>query len=303
MVYRRDFRRNVVKRQPGLLSRWSVTWTLIVINVVLFFLFLFATLFFDSSISFLSDWTNDSVKSTVLTDSLAVQPCHVLSGEKLWTIFTSMFMHAGFFHLFVNMFSLFFLGGLTERIIGRRRFFLFYLIAGLVGSLFFVFGAFGGQFFPHGSSLLGGIDSYAVGASGAIFGLLGVLAVLLPMKEIYLIVGPLIVLVLQVLIGKLPIASSVSGVIDVVASVLIFMMIFSVFSTNSFFRKLALPLRLKFWLAPVIAILPLLVIGFFVELPIGNSAHLGGLVAGLVYGGYLRSKYRQKVKLLNRMVR
>ena len=287
MVYRRDFRRSGVqqRQQPlGFLSRWSITWILIFINVVLFFIFLI----FTAIVPTLLDW-------------VAIKPSSILSGNKLWTIITSIFMHAGFFHLFVNMFSLFFLGGLVERIIGRKRFFWFYLVAGIFGSLFFVFGAFAGQFVPRGDFLFGSVDDYAVGASGAIFGLLGLLAVLLPKKEIYLIVGPLIVIILQFFIGYF--APAISGVVDVAASILIFLMIFSIFSFNSFFRKLALPLRLPFWLAPIVAIVPLLAIGLFVKLPIGNTAHLGGLIAGLIYGGYLRSKYRQKVKLLNRMVR
>ena len=96
---------------------------------------------------------------------------------------------------------------------------------------------------------------------------------------------------------------SQSNFIDIVGGILIFLMIFSMFSFNNSFRKIALPLSLPFWLAPIIAIVPLLIIGFFVKLPIGNMAHFGGLVAGLFYGTYLRSKYKQKVKLLNRMIK
>ncbi len=284
MVYRRDFRRDSLKQRPGFLSRWSVTWLIIMATTILFFLFLvFAKIFPD------------------FFGSIAIQSANILSGNKLWTIFTSMFMHAGFFHLFVNMFSLFFLGSLTEKIIGRKRYFWFYLIAGIAGSLFFVFGAFAGKFIPRGDFLFGGIDDYAVGASGAIFGLLGILAVLLPRKEIYLIIGPLVAMVVQFLVGYF--VPSIAGVVDVIASIAIFLMIFSMISFNPTFRKLAMPLKLPFWLAPIVAIVPLFVIGFFVKLPIGNSAHLGGLVAGLIYGAYLRSKYIKKVKLLNKMIR
>src|SRR3989344_6119190 len=110
MVQRRDFRRAGAERQPGFFSRWSVTWMLILATVVLFFLFLLV-------IALAPEFINQ----------IAVQPGFVLSGERLWTVFTSIFMHAGFFHLFVNMFSLFFLGSLTERIIGRKRYFWFYI--------------------------------------------------------------------------------------------------------------------------------------------------------------------------------
>src|SRR3989344_2455966 len=210
-------------------------------------------------------------------------------------------MHGGLFHLFVNMFSLFFLGSLTERIIGRKRFFWFYLIAGIIGGLFFVGFAYFGQFIYRGDYVFGSVDDFAVGASGAIFGLLGVLATLLPKKKIFLIVGPLIVIVLQVLFENA--FPSISGVVNIFGTILIFLMIFSMFSLNSSFRKISMPLSLSFWLAPIIAIVPLLIIGFFVKLPIGNMAHLGGLVSGLIYGAYLRSKYQRKVKMLNRMIK
>lgn len=282
MVYRRDFRRN--NRRVGKRPILTITHTLIILNVVLFFIFLIFSLFYNNLINF-----------------IAVNPSLVLSGKYLWTIFTSMFMHGSFFHLFVNMLSLFFLGSLTEQIIGRKRFIWFYLIAGLVGSLFFVIFAYFGQFFLRGDFIFGGVNDSAVGASGAIFGLLGILATLLPRKKVYLIVGPLIVIVLQVLIsGILP---SISNIVDIIGGILIFLMIFSLFSPNENLRKIAFPLSLPFWLAPIIAIVPLLIIGFFVKLPIGNMAHFGGLLIGLFYGAYLRNKYKQKVKLLNKVIR
>src|SRR3990172_96954 len=72
-----------------------------------------------------------------------------------------------FFHLFANMFSLFFIGNFLEKIIGRKRLFMVYLFSGLVGGAFFVL-----------SGLIFNNNAPGVGASGAIFGLLGVLAVL-----------------------------------------------------------------------------------------------------------------------------
>ncbi len=299
MVYRRDFRSP--RKSTSLISRLSMTHLIILINVIAFFMFSILNLTFGSGVEHVSACTNESFNSTSLENSFYIQPCHIISGQYLWTIITSMFMHGGFFHLFVNMFSLFFLGSLTERIIGRKRFFWAYLIAGIFGSLFFVLFAYIGGFVPRGDYVFGGIDDFAVGASGAIFGLLGILAVLLPRKRIYLIVGPLIVIVLQVLLGN--VFSSISNIVDIAGTILIFLMIFSMFSPNVFFRKISLPLSLPFWLAPLVAIVPLLIIGLFVKLPIGNMAHLGGLVAGLVYGGYLRGKYKQKVKMLNKMIR
>ena len=60
-------------------------------------------------------------------------------------------------------------------------------------------------------------------------------------------------------------------------------------------RKFAVPVELRMWVLPIVAIVPLVIIGFFVSLPIGNSAHIGGLVVGLIYGFYLRKKFPNKV--------
>jgi len=72
------------------------------------------------------------------------------------------------------------------------------------------------------------------------------------------------------------------------------------FSFNSSMRKIAVPIELQMWLLPIIAIVPLVTIGFFVNLPIGNSAHIGGLIVGLLYGFYLKQKYPNKTRMISR---
>jgi membrane associated rhomboid family serine protease len=72
------------------------------------------------------------------------------------------------------------------------------------------------------------------------------------------------------------------------------------FSFNPKTRRFALPLEMPFWLLPIIAIVPLVVIGLFVELPIANSAHFGGLLVGLLYGLYLKIKYPKKTAIISR---
>jgi membrane associated rhomboid family serine protease len=73
-------------------------------------------------------------------------------------VLTAGFLHAGFFHLLFNMFSLWILGQLLEPAIGRLRFGLIFLVSVLAGS----FGA-----------LVVDPNSLTVGASGGIFGLMG----------------------------------------------------------------------------------------------------------------------------------
>ncbi|HLC54218.1 MAG TPA: rhomboid family intramembrane serine protease [Candidatus Nanoarchaeia archaeon] len=263
-------------------SRWSLTGWIIAVTIA-------TSVLFWSAVKFLP----------ALFSYLALTPKSFVSGY-FWTAVTSMFLHANVFHLFVNMFSLFFLGKLVERIIGRKRYAWFYLIAGIVGALFFVGGAYLSGFVVNGDRLFGTPITSAVGASGALFGLLGLLAVLIPRQRVYLIVGPLVLIVLQVILGRF-IPESLQGVFALVVSFLFIFMIIGMFSSNSVIRKIALPMDLPLWLAPLVAIAPLSIISFFVELPIGNTAHFGGLIAGLVYGAVLRRKYARKVALLNRM--
>src|SRR3989344_3978553 len=67
--------------------------------------------------------SEDSIKYIALT------PSYILQGKYLWTLITHMFAHGGIAHLLINMFVLFSLGSLSERIIGRKRFFWFYILS------------------------------------------------------------------------------------------------------------------------------------------------------------------------------
>jgi len=109
----------------------------------------------------------------------AISSSNFLGGKYLWTILTHIFAHGGVFHLFVNMFALFSLGGLTEKIIGRKRFIWFYLISGIFAGLLSVLlsGFFG---FGFWEKVFGSPEVYMLGASGAIFGVAGVVVALLP---------------------------------------------------------------------------------------------------------------------------
>jgi rhomboid protease GluP len=88
----------------------------------------------------------------------ALVPALVAEGEA-WRLITSTFLHSGFVHLAMNMISLYFLGSFAEASFGRGRFFALYLISGIAGGLAYLY--------------LGAFTAPAVGASGAIFGLLG----------------------------------------------------------------------------------------------------------------------------------
>ena len=137
----------------------SYTGILILANVV-FFVFALS----------LGALSSNDCDSTICKD-IALQPGKIINGESLWTFITSMFMHGGIGHLFVNMVSLMFIGGFVEKLIGYKRFL----------GLYFASGIFAGIFFVLIAAILGAdLNVFAVGASGAIFGIGGLLAVLTP---------------------------------------------------------------------------------------------------------------------------
>ena len=78
-------------------------------------------------------------------------------------MFTSMFLQDGIFHILFNMWALWAIGGFMEAALGRLKFVLLYFISGFAGSVLVLVAA------PT--------DSLVVGASGAIFGIFGALAV------------------------------------------------------------------------------------------------------------------------------
>jgi len=277
-----NIRNFLLYKKGSAFFNFSVNTWIIFVNIFLFFIFYF--LFNLGILDF---------------EKIAITPSNIFQGKYLWTFLTSIFMHANFVHLFANMFSLFFVGKFLEKIIGRKRYLWFYIISGIFAGLFFSILSF---YFGNsliGQKIFGNPNISAVGASGAIFGLLGVLAILIPYASIYLILGPLILIIIQaVIIPFIP--ENMVLFISILFNFLIFIMIFAMFSFNSSVQKIAIPVRLPMWLLPIIAIVPLVLIGLFIELPIGNTAHLGGLIAGLIYGGYLKYKFKNKVKSLRK---
>ncbi|MFZ5955736.1 MAG: rhomboid family intramembrane serine protease [Nanoarchaeota archaeon] len=230
----------------------------------------------------------------------ALQPALVLAGKNLWTIITSMFFHIEAWHVLANMISVFFLGTFIERLIGKKRFLWLYLLSGIFAGIFYALLAF---FFGNsviGARIFGDPLTYALGASGAIFGLLGLLAVLIPEGRVSLIAGPLIALIIGIIL-ELKFSSSVFVTIFNLALILYsFFIIYAIFSFDSSLRKYIIPIEMPFWLLPIVAIAPLIIIGIIFPLPIGNTAHLGGLIVGLFYGFYLKSKYPRKTKMISR---
>ncbi|MBA3943145.1 MAG: rhomboid family intramembrane serine protease [Herpetosiphonaceae bacterium] len=87
-------------------------------------------------------------------------PTEIIARQHLSTLFTSLFVHAGWAHIFGNMVFLLIFGDNVEDALGHAGYLIFYLVVGLLASLTFV-------------ALNAGLDTPSVGASGAISGVLG----------------------------------------------------------------------------------------------------------------------------------
>ena len=118
-----------------------------------------------------------------------------------WQVITHMFMHGGFFHIFFNMYTLFIFGSVVERIIGSKKFLLFYFICGL-GAVALHLGVqyLQMQSYMQGAALgnLVAIQHIqeikitpTVGASGAIYGVLMGYAMLFPQSRMTLLFPPI----------------------------------------------------------------------------------------------------------------
>ncbi|MEM2070920.1 MAG: rhomboid family intramembrane serine protease, partial [Archaeoglobaceae archaeon] len=114
----------------------------------------------------------------LMVDLFALHPSIAHIFKMPWQIFTSMFLHIEFWHFFVNMFVLLFFGSELERRLGSKRYVEIFIVSGLAGSLGYIIYA----------NLL---NSYvpALGASAAIFGVFGCLAIIAP--EVRIMIFPI----------------------------------------------------------------------------------------------------------------
>jgi len=119
-----------------------VTYILLTINVIVYILM---------------EVKGGSTDPRVLLQFGAKESFLITQGEYL-RLLTPIFLHIGLIHLALNSMALYYIGQLTERIYGSVRFFLIYIIAGIIGNV---------------ASFLFAPNSIGAGASGAIFGLFG----------------------------------------------------------------------------------------------------------------------------------
>jgi membrane associated rhomboid family serine protease len=121
------------------------------------------------------------VADVPITEVLVLNPIAIMNGQMLWGIFTNIFLHAGFFHIFFNCWALFMFGFALERIIGSRNLLKVFLVSGVAASVFYVVTSL--------AILNSGVS--ALGASGAIFGIIGAMVALRPHTKVMLLFPPI----------------------------------------------------------------------------------------------------------------
>ena len=159
-----------------------VTYALIALNVLVFFIEL------NQGTPFIRKWA-------VVPRQLVANP-----SAEIPTIFTSMFMHAGWMHLLGNMLFLWIFGDNVEDRLGRAKFLIFYLVCGIVATL--------AQVAVSAES-----SSPNLGASGAISGVLAGYLVLFPKGQIKVLMrGGVVALPAMLVIGLWVVLQLISGI-------------------------------------------------------------------------------------------
>ena len=137
----------------------AVTYSIILVNIIVFL----------TSIS-----SPESYNQLIKTYGLV--PVQVMGGKNVFTLVTSMFLHADILHIGMNMFFLLITGDAVERELGNFRFLALYLAFGVIAGLF--------------HSYLNSTSSIpTIGASGAIFGVIAAFAILFPFRWLITLFG------------------------------------------------------------------------------------------------------------------
>lgn len=104
-------------------------------------------------------WAIDTFLGNILIELGAMNGVAIIQYSQLWRMFTAIFLHVGIAHLGFNGFALYSLGREAELLFGRGRYLVVFLLSGLGGNLL--------------SLAFKGLGELSVGASGGVFGIIG----------------------------------------------------------------------------------------------------------------------------------
>jgi membrane associated rhomboid family serine protease len=148
----------------GVIRKLLMVYVLIVSNIIIFIL---TWMYYAEIVYGIEPYAGLGFRSIYLTTEYFPQT---------YTLFTSMFIHGGFAHIFGNMIVFFFVGLPFEQRIGWKNFLIIYLVTGICGAL------------THSFLNLGSAVPL-IGASGAIFGIMGAFAFSYPRDEVVMPIG------------------------------------------------------------------------------------------------------------------
>ncbi len=158
----RDYFRETTGRPPGRLAGAPVVKWLLIINLVVF------------AVALLLGFREDSVEFGKFTIGQG------LRGFQVWRLLTFQFLHGDFGHLLFNSIAIYFFGAFVEQQLRSRAFLVFYLLCGVAGALGYAALVF----------ISDDKDVGVVGASGGIFGILVVAAMIAPDMRVRLLLPP-----------------------------------------------------------------------------------------------------------------
>ncbi len=142
---------------PSTRTPW-VTRMLVIINILIYSLAII-----------------DPQRYQIIIHRYAVIPSYIVNGTRLYTLITSMFLHGPILHIAGNMLFLWIFGDNIEDKFGHLKYLIFYIVSGIIASYTQVI------IFPNS-------NTYLIGASGAISGIMGAYVVLYPRAKILTLV-------------------------------------------------------------------------------------------------------------------
>lgn len=161
-------------------SRSRFVSFLISVNILVFLLWLATAL----------GYTNSTINEAFMEQNFLVSWNGLESG-RYWTLLTSAFSHTLFLHIFLNMFVLQSFGPLVQAVLGLKRFAIFYFFAAIVSSL---------SHAAVSAFVIGKPDLPALGASGAVSGVILLFSLMFPTQKI-------------LMLGFIPVPAIVGGLI------------------------------------------------------------------------------------------
>jgi membrane associated rhomboid family serine protease len=141
---------------------------LLIVNIVIFVVYWLSTM---------EIYFPPTVADRIAFD-FTMYPGEVVHGQRLYTLVTSMFMHADWLHLFGNMLFLYIFGDNVEDVFGHIGYLAIYITCGLAAAFAHILSLHFGLTYPIDFS------KGVVGASGAISGVLGAYLILFPKARI-----------------------------------------------------------------------------------------------------------------------